>query len=187
MAELIENQSRLVRKPIPLGKVAVSQSGRTWQFKGSKGDASFAVPEGVQVEHHADDASLDIKALVGHEGAKALSGTVAACIRNIIHGLTDGFEKTLELKGVGYRAKLQGARLVLTLGKSHEDVVDAPAGITFTVPSNTEIVVSGSCKQLVGQVAANIRSLRPPEPYKGKGIRYKGESIQMKEVKKKSS
>ena len=115
----------------------------------------------------------------------ALTGTFRSLVNNMVFGVTTGFEKKLELRGVGYRSQVKGKSLNLTLGFSHPVNFDIPVGITIETPSQTEIVIKGADKQLVGQVAANIRAFRPPEPYKGKGIRYVGEHIVMKEAKKK--
>jgi large subunit ribosomal protein L6 len=161
----------------------------TWTNK--EGVLSFKTNKGELVHHmHSSvqlvdvDGKIHFAPIEGQPNAKALAGTTRALVSNIITGLTDGFEKKLELKGVGYRAKVEGKVLVLNLGKSHQDKFEAPAGISLSTPSQTEIVVSGICKQLVCQVAANIRAFRKPEPYKGKGIRYAGEKIIIKEVNK---
>jgi large subunit ribosomal protein L6 len=114
---------------------------------------------------------------------KTIHGTTRANFNNMVVGVSVGFKKELELRGVGYRVQLKGKNLELNLGKSHPDVVEAPAGITFTVPSATSIIVEGANKEIVGETAAYIRSLRPPEPYKGKGVRYVGEFVKHKEGK----
>ncbi len=131
-----------------------------------------------------EDGSLTFKANNNSKSAKALSGTTRALVANIVKGVTDGFERKLEITGVGYRAQAQGKVLNLTLGFSHPVNYDIPEGITIETPSQTEIVVKGMDKQKVGQVAAEIREYRPPEPYKGKGVRYADERIVRKEAKK---
>jgi large subunit ribosomal protein L6 len=152
-------------------------------IKGSKGTASLALSRGVSVSQEGNVLSVvkaDNSRLVD-----MLAGSTRAHLANIVTGVTKGYEKKLELVGVGYRAQAQGKNLNLTLGFSHPVVFVAPEGITIETPSQTEILVKGTDRQKVGQVAANIRSYRPPEPYKGKGVRYSGERIELKEAKKK--
>lgn len=151
-------------------------------FKSNKGEMFYQIPAKVDLVESEGKIWFAPKNLDGN--TKALAGTTRANVNNIIIGLTQGFEKKLELKGIGYRAKIEGKTLVLTLGKSHLDYYDAPDGISITTPSQTEIVVSGINKAMVCQVAAEIRAFRPPESYKGKGIRYAGEHIKLKEVNK---
>ena len=144
----------------------------------------------LQKIHHAvavikEDNLLKISAKDGADKADAYAGTMRALLANIMHGLTKGFEKKLTLVGVGYRAQLQGNKLLLTLGFSHPVEYELPAGISAELPSQTEVVIKGADKQVVGQVAADIRAYRPPEPYKGKGIRYADEHVVRKEGKKK--
>jgi len=131
------------------------------------------------------DKHLEVEASSGAEGLNAIAGSTRAHLANMVTGVTKGYEKKLELVGVGYRAAVQGKVLNLTLGFSHPVAFAIPDGITIETPSQTEILVKGMDRQLVGQVAANIRGYRPPEPYKGKGVRYSGEKIELKEAKKK--
>ena len=132
-----------------------------------------------------EDGRLVVAAVSDAPGADAMSGTMRALVANMIDGVSKGFEKKLTLVGVGYRAQAQGAKLNLQIGFSHPVAKDMPSGITVTTPSQTEIVIKGSDRQVVGQIAAEVRAIRPPEPYKGKGIRYAGEKVSLKETKKK--
>lgn len=171
--------SRIGKMPVPLPKgVTVSIDGSTVKVKGPKGELSQTFHEDLAVKQEngsivvtpPDDSAYD-----------AMHGLTRALINNMVKGVTDGFSKTLEIEGVGYRGELQGKNLVLALGYSHPVPVEPPAGISFTVDKSQRVItIEGSDKQVVGQVAANIRSLRPPEPYKGKGIRYQGEKIRRK-------
>ncbi|GIX35296.1 MAG: 50S ribosomal protein L6 [Lysobacteraceae bacterium] len=173
--------SRVAKKPIPLPKgVDLAVSGDAIVVKGPKGSLSLARPANVEVVVEGGVAT--VKPL--GEGAVAMAGTVRAIVSNMVTGVSTGFERKLELVGVGYRASMQGKDLNLSLGFSHPVVFRAPDGITIETPSQTEIVVKGADKQQVGEIAAKIRSFRPPEPYKGKGVRYAGERIIMKEAKK---
>lgn len=176
--------SRVANKPvaIPSG-VEVSLDGQQIKIKGGKGELSHAVHATVSVEHEQNE--LKIVARDGERSSNALAGTTRALVQNMVTGVSDGFERKLELVGVGYRAQAQGMTLNLTLGFSHPVNFEVPEGITVETPSQTEILVKGADKQKVGQVAANIRAWRPPEPYKGKGIRYSDEQIVRKEAKKK--
>jgi large subunit ribosomal protein L6 len=148
--------------------------------KGPKGTLSIAKPAGIEIKIENDQAkfSTNDPALV------PMTGTLRAILANMVKGVSTGFERKLELVGVGYRASMQGKDLNLSLGYSHPILFTPPAGITITTPSQTEIVVSGVDKQLVGEVAAKIRAYRPPEPYKGKGVKYSDETIIRKEAKK---
>ena len=137
-----------------------------------------------EVAVNIDEGSLNVKSTSSSKFSKAAVGTYRSIINNMIIGVTEGYEKQLELVGVGYRASTQGKNVNLTLGFSHPVVYKIPEQIEITTPSQTEIIIKGIDKQKVGQVAAEIRSLRPPEPYKGKGVRYKGEEISLKETKK---
>jgi large subunit ribosomal protein L6 len=176
--------SRIAKEPVELPKgVEFSLSGTTVTLKGSKGSLSMDLNSEVEVVH--DDDKLAVKARSGSRFAGAVSGTTRALLANMVHGVCEGFEKKLELVGVGYRAQAQGSKLNLTLGFSHPVEYKVPEGISVETPSQTEVVVKGIDKQKVGQVAAEIRHFRPPEPYKGKGVRYAGERIVMKEAKKK--
>jgi large subunit ribosomal protein L6 len=173
--------SRVAKKPINLPKgVDVSVADDQISVKGPKGTLSLAKPASV---------SLSIENGVGSVTAAsdadiAMAGTIRAIVANMVQGVSAGFERKLELVGVGYRASMQGRDLNLSLGFSHPVVFNAPEGITIETPTQTEVLVKGADKQRVGEVAAKIRGFRPPEPYKGKGVRYSGEKIIMKEAKK---
>lgn len=175
--------SRIANYPvtIPSG-VEVNISGQGVKVKGSKGEMSHTVHALVSVTQ--EDNLLRFKANNNSKSAKALSGTTRALIQNLVTGVSNGFERKLEITGVGYRAQAQGKVLNLTLGFSHPVNYEIPEGITIETPTQTEIVVKGVDKQQVGQVAAEIRGYRPPEPYKGKGVRYADERIIRKEAKK---
>lgn len=176
--------SRLAKTPIDLPSgVTITVSGSAVTLKGPKGTNTKSIlNDGVKL-NVVDGKQLNIEAISNN--AKAISGTIAAHLKNLIKGVTTGFETKLELVGVGYRAQAQGKKLNLTLGFSHPVVFEAPEGITIETPSQTEILVKGMDKDMVGQVAAKIRRYRSPEPYKGKGVRYSGEMIKIKETKKK--
>ena len=176
--------SRIGKKPVPLPQgVSASVSGQSVEVKGPKGTRSF---------HATDDVTLTIEenaVKVTPRGtskrARQQWGMVRSQVENLVTGVTTGFKKELEIQGVGYRAAVTGKVLKLSLGYSHDVNFDVPAGVTVVTPKQTEIIVEGIDQQLVGQVAANIREWRKPEPYKGKGIRYKGEFVFRKEGKKK--
>jgi large subunit ribosomal protein L6 len=172
--------SRIGRQPIevPAGvNVALSAGGRV-QVNGPLGELSQQVPARMQVEQV--EGAILVKRPTERGEDRALHGLTRTLIANMVEGVTKGFEKHLEIQGVGYRASLRGADLELNVGYSHPVVKKAPAGITFEVPAPTQIVVKGTDKQAVGQVAADIRKVRPPEPYKGKGIRYRDEFVRRK-------
>ncbi len=176
--------SRVAKEPVQLPSgVEFNRSGSAVTVKGSKGTLSMELNS--EVELTQEKSSLTVKPRSGSRFATAVSGTTRALLANMVQGVSEGFEKKLELVGVGYRAQAQGKKLNLTLGFSHPVVFDVPDGITVETPSQTEIVVKGADKQKVGQVAAEIRRYRPPEPYKGKGVRYSDERVVMKEAKKK--
>ena len=176
--------SRIAKEPVELPKgVEFNLSGTTVTLKGSKGSLSMDLNS--EIELSQEDNKLQVKPRSGSRFAIAMSGTTRALLANMAHGVTEGFEKKLELVGVGYRASMQGSKLNLTLGFSHPVNYAIPEGVTVETPSQTEVIIKGSDKQKVGQVAAEIRHFRPPEPYKGKGVRYAGERIVMKEAKKK--
>lgn len=176
--------SRVAKEPVELPQgVEFSQSGRTVSLKGSKGSLSLQLNSEIELVH--DENTLMVKARSGSRFATAISGTTRALLANMVQGVTEGFEKKLQLVGIGYRVQFQGNKLNLTLGFSHPVDFTVPEGITIETPSQTEIVVKGMDKQLVGQVAAEIRGFRPPEPYKGKGVRYADERVVIKEAKKK--
>lgn len=176
--------SRIAKKPLPLPKgVDISQANGVLKVKGPKGELSLKL--NMEVEIDVVENVATVKARSGSRFAHAISGTTRALVANMLTGVMHGFERKLELVGVGYRAKAQGRKLDLTLGFSHPIVYEVPAGITVETPSQTEIVIKGIDKQQVGQVAAEIRGYRPPEPYKGKGVRYADERVVLKEAKKK--
>ena len=173
--------SRIAKKPIALPKgVEVSSQPGSISVKGPKGTLSVVKPADIQVNIEDGNALLS----ANDPAQIALTGTLRAIVANMVHGVSQGFERKLELVGVGYRAAAQGKDLNLSLGFSHPVVFKAPEGITITTPTQTEIVVAGADKQLVGEVAAKIRGFRPPEPYKGKGVKYSDEVIIRKEAKK---
>jgi large subunit ribosomal protein L6 len=176
--------SRVGKRPVavPSG-VTATVDGQTVKMKGPKGQLQFVVHDDVEVK--LEDGQVKVNPRVETNRARALYGTARAQVANLVEGVTKGFEKKLEITGVGYRAAMQGKNLQLALGYSHDVVYAIPEGITITVPKPTEITVTGSDIQRVGQVAAEIRSYRPPEPYKGKGVKYVGEFIFRKEGKKK--
>lgn len=176
--------SRVAKNPVllPAG-VTVTVTGNVIAIKGSKGQLQAPVTALVQITQQ--DNAVQVAPVNASIEANAFAGTMRALINNMVHGVTHLFEKKLELVGVGYRAQTQGKKLNLTLGFSHPVAFDIPEGIEITTPSQTEILVRGADKHLVGQVAANIRAYREPECYKGKGIRYAGEVIELKETKKK--
>jgi large subunit ribosomal protein L6 len=176
--------SRVGKKPvdIPAG-VQTRIEGRTITAKGPKGELSFAVPEEVEVK--AEGNVITVTPRSESKQARSSWGMSRAMVDNIVTGVSKGFEKKLEITGVGYRAAMQGKSLQLSLGYSHDLNYAIPAGITITTPKPTEIVVAGIDKQQVGQVAAEIREFRRPEPYKGKGVKYENEFIFRKEGKKK--
>ena len=176
--------SRVANSPIPLPKgVETKFTDTEISVKGSKGTLQLALHRLVSVSQ--DGEELQIAATSGSRQANAMAGTFRSLINNMVVGVSEGFEKKLELQGVGYRAKAQGKTLNLTVGYSHPIDYALPEGVTADTPTQTEIVITGADKQLVGQVAAEIRKFRPPEPYKGKGIRYANERVFRKEAKKK--
>lgn len=176
--------SRIGKKPVPVpAGVTANISGQTVEVKGPKGTLAFTATDDVTIT--LADGSVSVAPRGTSKRARQQWGMSRSMIENLVTGVTKGFRKELEIQGVGYRAAMQGNVLKLSLGYSHEVNFDVPKGVTVTTPKQTEIVVEGIDPQLVGQVAANIREWRGPEPYKGKGIRYKGEFIFRKEGKKK--
>ncbi|MDC9824744.1 50S ribosomal protein L6 [Devosia sp. ZB163] len=176
--------SRTGKKPIaPVSGVTVTIADRTVTAKGPKGEQSLTLMDIVNAKQ--TDDGIVIEPIDDSKEARAAWGTTRALINNLVVGVKDGFERKLAIQGVGYRAAMQGKDLKLSLGFSHDVVFETPAGITIATPTQTEVVVTGIDKQQVGQVAADIRGWRPPEPYKGKGVRYVGEFIARKEGKKK--
>jgi len=173
--------SRVAKKPISLPKgVELKVAEENIAVKGPKGALSIHALPGISVAN--DNGTINIHVAEGADDK--FGGTARALLANMIKGVSEGYERKLELVGVGYRASMAGKALNLSLGFSHPVVFNAPEGITLETPSQTEIVIKGSDKQLVGEVAAKIRGYRPPEPYKGKGVRYSGEKITIKEAKK---
>ncbi|MDP6437608.1 MAG: 50S ribosomal protein L6 [Gammaproteobacteria bacterium] len=176
--------SRIAKKPVELPSgVEVNQAGGELKVKGPKGELSMAVNPEVTVK--VEEGIVNCEARSGSRFAVAMAGTTRALVSNMVAGVTDGYERKLELVGVGYRAKAQGKLLNLTLGFSHPVKYTVPEGIDIETPSQTEVMIKGIDKQQVGQVAAEIRKFRPPEPYKGKGVRYADERVVRKEAKKK--
>ena len=176
--------SRIANSPVALPKgVEVSISGQELSVKGSKGSLSMKLHDLVSISQ--DEDKLQLAAVEQSKKSVALAGTSRALVNNMVVGVSDGFTKALELQGVGYRAQAQGKKLNLSLGFSHPVVYEAPEGIEIETPSQTQVLVKGIDKQLVGQVSAEIRAFRPPEPYKGKGVRYADEYVKRKEAKKK--
>lgn len=176
--------SRIGKKPVPLPKgVNASISGQTVEVKGPKGTLTFTATDDVTIS--MEDGAVKVTPRGTSKRARQQWGMTRSMVENLTIGVTTGFKKEMELVGVGYRAAMQGKDVKLSVGYSHDVVFEVPAGITVTTPKPTEIVIEGIDAQSVGQVAANIREWRSPEPYKGKGIRYKGEFIFRKEGKKK--
>jgi len=176
--------SRVANSPVEIPKgVETNVSDTEILVKGGKGNLRLALHSSVAVAH--DGEILSISAKDGSRQANAMAGTFRSLINNMMLGVSQGFVKKLELQGVGYRAKAEGNKLNITVGYSHPINYQLPEGVSAETPSQTEIVISGADKQLVGQVAAEIRDFRPPEPYKGKGIRYADERVFRKEAKKK--
>lgn len=175
--------SRVGKAPIPMPQgVEATIAGNRITVKGGKGELAHEAHMLVSVK--LDEGELRVEPNDDSQAANALSGTTRALLNNMVVGVSDGFERRLDIIGVGYRAAVQGAKLNLSLGYSHPVEYSIPDGIAIETPSQTEIVIRGIDKQRVGQVAANIRAYRRPEPYKGKGVRYKGEQIVKKEAKK---
>ena len=176
--------SRIGKQPVALPKgVEAKLNGQTVEVKGPKGTLSFTATDDVIIEINAGEITVQPKDKT--KRARQQWGMSRSMVANLVTGVTEGFKKEMELSGVGYRANMQGKVLKLSLGYSHDVDFEVPEGVTVTTPKQTEIVVEGIDPQLVGQVAANIREWRAPEPYKGKGIKYKGEYIFRKEGKKK--
>lgn len=176
--------SRVANNPVVLPSgVEVKLNGQEISIKGSKGALEMSIHQAVEVKQ--EENVLRFAGRDGAQKSRALAGTTRALVNNMVTGVSAGFERKLQLAGVGYRAQAQGSKLNLTLGFSHPVEYELPEGITAETPSNTEIVVRGIDKQQVGHVAAEIRAFRPPEPYKGKGVRYADEQVRRKEAKKK--
>jgi large subunit ribosomal protein L6 len=176
--------SRIGKKPIEIPSgVTLTLDGQTVSVKGPKGQLSWTVVEEVEIKQ--EDGVLTLTPRDDSQRARSMWGLSRTLVGNMVDGVTKGYEETLELVGVGYRAAMKGNALSMQLGFSHDVDIPAPQGISFAVPKQTEIKISGIDKQLVGETAARIRRIRPPEPYKGKGVRYAGEQVRRKEGKKK--
>lgn len=176
--------SRVAKSPVEVpAAVTVTLNGQSLSVKGSKGTLALQVHANVEVKH--ENNVLTFAPRDGAKQSDALAGTTRALVNNMVKGVSQGFEKKLTLVGVGYRVKAEGNTVNLSVGLSHPVVYTLPQGVTVETPSQTEIVLKGSDKQLLGQVAAELRSFREPEPYKGKGIRYSDENVLRKEAKKK--
>jgi len=174
--------SRIANYPVPLPSgVEVKFDGQHITIKGGKGSLEMTCSDRVEVKQ--EDNELRVSAR--EDSSRALAGTTRALVANMVKGVSEGFERRLQLQGVGYRAQAQGRKLNLQLGFSHPIDYELPEGVDVQTPSQTEVVVQGMDKQLVGQVSAEIRAFRPPEPYKGKGVRYAEERVRRKEAKKK--
>jgi large subunit ribosomal protein L6 len=168
--------SRIGKAPIPLpDKVSVSLHGLAVTVKGPKGELSRTLPEGVQISQ--DGNTLVVRPTSETRRSRERHGLCRTLVANMVEGVSQGYTRKLEIIGVGYRAALQGTKLVVSAGYSHQVEVAPPDGITFSVEGNTTVLVSGANKELVGNEAAKVRAIRPPEPYKGKGIKYQGERI----------
>lgn len=175
--------SRIAKEPVELPKgVEFKQEGNIVTLKGGKGELTLELNS--EVELKKDENVLSFVPRSGSRFATAVAGTMRSIVANMAHGVSEGFERKLELVGVGYRAQAQGQKLNLTLGFSHPVEYTVPNGVSVETPSQTEIVIRGADKQQVGQVSAEIRGFRPPEPYKGKGVRYADERVMLKEAKK---
>ena len=176
--------SRIGKKAISIPQgVTVTVDGQSITVKGPKGQLAWTVADEIEIAH--EDGALSFKPREDSQRGRAMWGLSRSLIANMVHGVTQGYEQTLELVGVGYRAAMKGQSLSMQLGLSHDVDIPPPAGVTFATPKQTEIRIAGIDKQLVGETAARIRRIRPPEPYKGKGVRYAGEVVRRKEGKKK--
>jgi large subunit ribosomal protein L6 len=176
--------SRVGKKPVPVpAGVTAKVDGQKVSVKGAKGELNFSVPDDVAVT--LDGSAIKVDPRFETKRARAMWGMSRAMINNLVTGVSKGFERKLEITGVGYKAAVAGKNLQLSLGYSHDVTYPIPAGIAITTPKPTEIIIAGSDRRQVGQIAAEIRAFRPPEPYKGKGVKYEGEFIFRKEGKKK--
>ena len=176
--------SRIANNPVSIPKgVEITLSGQEVSVKGSKGNLAMTLHDLVGISQEED--RLQLKAVEVSKKSVALAGTFRSLVNNMVVGVSSGFQKELQLQGVGYRAQAQGKKLNLSLGFSHPVVYEVPEGIEIETPTQTQVIVKGIDKQLVGQVSAEIRAFRPPEPYKGKGVRYADEYVKRKEAKKK--
>ena len=176
--------SRIANNPVSIPKgVEITLSGQEVTVKGSKGNLTVTLHDLVGISQEED--RLQLKAVEVSKKSVALAGTYRSLVNNMVEGVSGGFQKELQLQGVGYRAQAQGKKLNLSLGFSHPVIYEVPEGIDIETPTQTQVIVKGIDKQLVGQVSADIRAYRPPEPYKGKGVRYLDEYVKRKEAKKK--
>ena len=176
--------SRIANNPVDIPKgVEVSLSGQELSVKGSRGQLNLTIHELVEISQ--EENLLKFAAAEAGKKPSAMAGTFRSLVSNMVVGVSQGFQKELELRGVGYRAQMQGSKLSLTLGFSHPVEYPIPEGIKIETPTQTQIIVKGIDKQVVGQISAEIRAFRPPEPYKGKGVRYADEQVKRKEAKKK--
>jgi large subunit ribosomal protein L6 len=176
--------SRIGKKPVTIPNgVTLTIEGQTVTVKGPKGQLSWTLADEIEPRQEGNDLILSMRA--ESTRAHAMWGLSRTLVNNMVTGVTQGYERVLELVGVGYRAAMKGQNLSMQLGFSHDVDIKPPAGISFAVPRQTEIRISGIDKQQVGEIAAQIRRIRPPEPYKGKGVRYSGEKVRRKEGKKK--
>ena len=176
--------SRVAKKPVPIpNSVKIAMTDSEISVKGSRGELSMPINADVEIVNDGDKLMFAPRSDTAF--SRAMSGTTRALVNNMVTGVSDGFEKKIELFGVGFRAQVQGKSINLTLGFSHPVVYDLPEGVTAETPSQTELLLKSSDKQKLGQAAAEIRAFRPPEPYKGKGIRYTDEHVVKKEAKKK--
>ena len=176
--------SRIGKKPIAIPSgVTISLDGQTVTVKGPKGQLAWTVAEEVSVAQ--EDGQVTLAPREDTQRSRSMWGLSRTLVNNMVEGVTKGYEQTLELVGVGYRAAMKGSNLSMQLGFSHDVDIKPPAGVTFATPKQTEIRISGIDKQVVGEISAQIRRIRPPEPYKGKGVRYAGEKVRRKEGKKK--
>jgi large subunit ribosomal protein L6 len=171
--------SRIGKRPIPVpAKVSIAIDGQDIQVKGPRGELSRTLPSGVVVVQDGDTVLVNRKD--DSRIARERHGLCRTLVANMVEGVSNGYQKRLEIQGIGYRAQVQGRTLNLSLGYSHPVVFEPPAGIEFVVENNTNVIISGIDKELVGDIAASIRASRPPEPYKGKGVRYAGEQVRRK-------
>ncbi|HIK45518.1 MAG TPA: 50S ribosomal protein L6 [Leptolyngbyaceae cyanobacterium M65_K2018_010] len=171
--------SRIGKRPIPIpAKVSITIDGQDVRVKGPKGELSRTLPTGVEVVQEGETLLVNRKD--DSRLARERHGLCRTLVANMVEGVANGYQKRLEIQGIGYRAQVQGRNLNLSLGYSHPVVFEPPAGIEFAVENNTNVIISGIDKELVGNIAASIRASRPPEPYKGKGVRYFGEQVRRK-------
>lgn len=172
--------SRIGKKPVPIGAAKVAVQDHLVKMEGPKGKLEFHVHPAISVVLDADKKELVVTRPDDEKPSKALHGLTRAILANMVKGVTEGYQKALEIQGVGYKAEMKGKSLVLSVGYANTIAVAIPSGVTVTLDGTTKIAVAGPDKQLVGQVAADIRRVRKPEPYKGKGIRYQGEVVKLK-------